>query len=255
MKTSIMRAIIAGAACAGLIGAALADGAIDKIVKSVPTSAKTGGVLVRPATGRMACLSTQKRYSDAELTPLLKLLGGQIRFPIELQKGPAFNMATAGADARKAGAVVGIYLVEDPALPMTLVAMEDRWAMINVAKVASPTASQKVNAKRLQRAFSRTLKALFSSVSTVRGSRAVTSGADLDGITADPIDGQTLFNIVNGLPSVGLTPERITTYKRACEEGWAPAPTNEFQKAVWDKVHQMPSKPIKIKPETKKVKE
>ena len=51
----------------------------------------------------------------------------------------------------------------------------------------------------------------------------------------------------------GITPIRRTTYKKACEEGWAPPPTNDIQKAVWDKVHAMPTAPIRIKPETKKV--
>ena len=32
-----------------------------------------------------------------------------------------------------------------------------------------------------------------------------------------------------------------------------PAPTNDVQKAIWDEIHAMPTEPIKIKPETKKV--
>jgi len=36
------------------------------------------------------------------------------------------------------------------------------------------------------------------------------------------------------------------------EEGWAPAPTNEYQKIVWDKVHAIPQKPMKIEFDPKK---
>ena len=57
------------------------------------------------------------------------------------------------------------------------------------------------------------------------------------------------------LNSLGVTPEIKVPYIRACREGWAPQPTNEYQKAVWDKIHAMPTAPIKIKPETKKVTE
>ena len=32
----------------------------------------------------------------------------------------------------------------------------------------------------------------------------------------------------------------------------APAPTNEFQKAVWDKVHAIPQNPMKIEFDPKK---
>ena len=31
-----------------------------------------------------------------------------------------------------------------------------------------------------------------------------------------------------------IAPVRRTTYKVACEEGWAPAPTNDFQRAIFD---------------------
>ena len=57
------------------------------------------------------------------------------------------------------------------------------------------------------------------------------------------------------LNTIGITPEIKVPYIRACREGWAPAPTNEYQKAIWDKVHAMPTAPIKIKPETKKIRE
>ena len=61
--------------------------------------------------------------------------------------------------------------------------------------------------------------------------------------------------IVKHLESRGVTPTIIAHYRQACQQGWAPAPTNEYQKAIWDKVHQLPTAPIKIKPETKKVSE
>ena len=51
---------------------------------------------------------------------------------------------------------------------------------------------------------------------------------------------------------LGVLPAQRATYLKACEEGWAPAPTNDVQKAIWEKVHAMPTEPLKIKPETKK---
>ena len=46
---------------------------------------------------------------------------------------------------------------------------------------------------------------------------------------------------------LGVRPAIYDTYDRACQEGWAPAPTNDVQKAIWDEVHEMPTEPIKIK--------
>ena len=50
----------------------------------------------------------------------------------------------------------------------------------------------------------------------------------------------------------GLRPEILANYYEACEQGWAPAPTNDIQKAILDKVHAIPANPIKIKFDPKK---
>ena len=38
----------------------------------------------------------------------------------------------------------------------------------------------------------------------------------------------------------------------ACREGWASAPTNDVQKAIWDKVRAIPDKPLTIEYDPKK---
>ena len=59
-----------------------------------------------------------------------------------------------------------------------------------------------------------------------------------------PIDMQD--SIKKYLSAAGVTPLKRTIYQRACQEGWAPAPTNDVQKAIWEKVHAIPDKPITI---------
>ena len=83
---------------------------------------------------------------------------------------------------------------------------------------------------------------------------SVTSLSDIEasqeGIPYDKVISAQKF-----LKSRGYAPLIRAPYAKACREGWAPAPTNDIQKAIWDKVHAMPTAPIKIKPETKKVRE
>ena len=43
-----------------------------------------------------------------------------------------------------------------------------------------------------------------------------------------------------------IKPAYTVPYIAAVRQGWAPAPTNEVQQAIWDKVHQIPDKPITI---------
>ena len=62
--------------------------------------------------------------------------------------------------------------------------------------------------------------------------------------------------MARNLNALGFKPRRRLTYRRACQEGWAPAPTNEFQKAVWEQVkadkERGPANPITIPPPNKK---
>ena len=50
----------------------------------------------------------------------------------------------------------------------------------------------------------------------------------------------------------GVTKSKMTTYLKACQEGWAPAPTNDYQKAIWEETRKLPEKPLQIKFDPKK---
>ena len=54
------------------------------------------------------------------------------------------------------------------------------------------------------------------------------------------------------LKNFGVTRARRVPYRLACKEGWAPAPTNEYQKAIWDEFHQLPTKPVTIEYDPKR---
>ena len=140
-----------------------------------------------------------------------------------------------------------LFVVDDPRLPMSLIAPEARWAVMNV----SPLKSDKISffEARVKKETFRTLAHLLGVASSrypqcITG--CVTSEKDLDDIfeVKMPLEFEQRFE--RYLPGLGIVPWKRTTYKRACLEGWAPAPTNEYQQAIWDKVHAMPEKPMKI---------
>ena len=49
-----------------------------------------------------------------------------------------------------------------------------------------------------------------------------------------------------------MTETKASTYRKACQEGWALAPTNDVQKAIWKEVHSIPDKPMTIEYKPKK---
>ena len=77
--------------------------------------------------------------------------------------------------------------------------------------------------------------------------------ADLDANVSLVVSPEPFTKMMDNAEALGIRRVRHTTYRKACYEGWAPPPTNAYQKAIWDMVHALPTEPMKIKPETKKV--
>ena len=76
--------------------------------------------------------------------------------------------------------------------------------------------------------------------------------AELDAISATtpwPLQHNAM---VDRLEKRGVKMVKVGTYRQACQEGWAPAPKNDEQKAIWNQVHAIPDKPIKIEFDPKK---
>ena len=76
--------------------------------------------------------------------------------------------------------------------------------------------------------------------------------ADLDAMPNKFIHPASFFKARPYFDMCGVTPARKGTYESACQQGWAPAPTNDVQKAIWDKVHAVPATPMKIEVDPKK---
>ena len=76
--------------------------------------------------------------------------------------------------------------------------------------------------------------------------------AELDAMPNKFIHPASFFKARPYFDMCGVTPARKGTYESACQQGWAPAPTNDIQKAIWDKVHAVPATPMKIEFDPKK---
>jgi hypothetical protein len=166
----------------------------------------------------------------------------------------AAEPASLKADSKADFAVV---FVNDDSSPATVVVPEEGYAVVNFAKYTGGLKLPDDAAKYSRRCVRAALKAfvlLCGGGSSRYPGHVATAHTpqELDFMQDKlPIDIQD--SMKKYLSAAGVTPLRRTIYQRACQEGWAPAPTNDFQKAIWDKVHAMPTKPLKIKPEPRKV--
>ena len=76
--------------------------------------------------------------------------------------------------------------------------------------------------------------------------KPVFSLEDLDAIPSRSACPDAYLMVSETAQKLGIKPARRVTYRQACKEGWAPAPTNDVQKAIWDSVRKLPEKPLTI---------
>lgn len=213
----------------------------------------TGGKIARPnmQKGEVVFVNCQKRMPQAWIDEVIGYAADVTHFKIGGRAG-AFDLA-----APKVEGNATLFVIDDEKMPAILVAPEDRWAFVNVATLAKekrPAYFQARAKKQLVRVFA-LLCGASNSQFPLCLTRGIVNEADLDKNLSYALPVDVIQRFKPYMETLGVAPEVLTTYRNACQEGWAPAPTNEYQKAIWDKVHAMPTKPIKIAPETKKVKD
>ena len=146
--------------------------------------------------------------------------------------------------------VAEIELIERNDASVLTLMPEEFKATINVSALATDSATPDVIALRLQKEMSRAgLFLMGSGCSRGDITKPIRGLKELDALQLFPPHPETLMHLnAKGIAGVQLI--RFASYDQACREGWAPAPTNDVQKAIWDEVHAIPTEPIKIKPET-----
>ena len=204
---------------------------------------KTGGRLKEPSTqkGRFVYVNCQSEVPSSVLAGHALKLATALKVAIDVEDG-AFSLPNPVLKGEAC-----LYVVDDPALPMSLVAPESRWAMVNIAPLKTPKKAffdARVK-KELSRGF-----AMLAGASNSQFEMALTGCVvkpeGLDEFAGEDIPFDVMRRIEVYMRGYGIAPYRLSTYRKACQEGWAPAPTNDVQKAIWDEVHALPTKPIKI---------
>ncbi len=206
-------------------------------------------------TGRMIVVNAQDAVRDSDLEMPITALAKFLRVKIDVIKGQAPGLpfdSKAYLSGQNANAAV--FLVSTNSLPALLVVPEERWAVVNVSKLGNDNLSV------------RTQKEVLRGFAFVCGGAAtlfrqtlvspITSPADLDQVMVPQLPIDSLNAIAKYLPGIGITPYRESSYRQACRDGWAPPPTNDVQRAIWEKIkadkERGPTNPITIPPPNEK---
>jgi len=233
-------------AAAALVAAAEEAGAAKPALTPEERQARmlatTGGLLTAHGQGgTLLLLDMTGGRAGGTVAETAKLLGDVLKLKVRAEAGepPGGGDPSAGIRAALGSGDVAavVAVVADRARPALLVAPEDRWAAVNAARVLD--AGGDTRDVRLRKQIWRAAGLMMGAGNT--GSpqcpfRPVLSVSDLDAFSGFQLAPATLAAVSAYARAAGLAQSRQTTYRRACEEGWAPAPTNDVQKAVWDEV-------------------
>lgn len=211
------------------------------------------------ATGKVIFVNAQKIVPVGEMNAAFSFIDKQIKPIWEIREVDSISLDNPKEEISQMGGNIGVVIADSNSLPALITAPEEGWAIVNVAKLAKGAEDKNVISSRVRKEIMRAFALAGGCAFMARGPIVLRPDihvpSDLDVLSEESYGVEPMLALTRLLPYFGVTPWLETTYKKACQEGWAPAPTNEFQKAIWDKVHAMPTEPIKIKPETKKVAE
>lgn len=207
------------------------------------------------AYGKVVFLNAQKLIPAATIGNPLKRVEDRLNLLWEVKDVASVKLANPSGDIKAAGGAVGVVIAESDELPALVTAPEDGWAIVNVAalnrdKPDAAKLAERTN-KELLRAFALIGGAAFQSRDPIVMRADIRTPQELDLIKSANYGIDTVDALRRNLPFNGVMPWKITTYRQACQEGWAPQPTNEYQKAIWDKVHELPTNPLPLKKPTK----
>ena len=151
----------------------------------------------------------------------------------------------------------GVVMLVDGAedAPLVTVYPEERLALVNMTARLKGVGGSGVRQDRVEKLAWRAIGHLVGCGAPDGYTcvmKPVRNMAELDAMPNKFIHPATFFKARPYFDMCGVTPARKGTYESACQQGWAPAPTNDVQKAIWDKVHAVPATPMKIEFDPKK---
>lgn len=216
----------------------------------------TGGKIEVPNSqkGKIVFVNTQDKYETKDIAQVATELCELTKLNVQCQVA---SKAAPVELKKKFSADLVIVIEDSKDAPSILIAPEDGWGMVNVAKVdvglKSEDAKKKFFASRVKKELYRVYSLLCGGGSSQFEGNVLNCARQQDidlyeaFLPADLVERHARY-----LKQLGFSPKKIVSYRKACVDGWAPAPTNDYQKAIWEKVHSLPTEPIKILPESQR---
>lgn len=202
----------------------------------------TGGFLETDPSGARIIIVDGREKRDNAPARAVKVLRNTYRISvtnsvqqIENAKCPALAVREM-VKSEKALMVIAI-IDSDTASSLTIMP-EDRSAVVNAARCgigATDDEKEERIVKEIWRAIG-FISGVGYSTDETSVMQALTSPVELDNCRFQVLKPGEMQRLRTMMDKFGSKLGRRTTYKQAVKEGWAPAPTNSYQKAIWDNI-------------------
>ena len=176
------------------------------------------------------------------------------KYPVEIVEA---NPAKADELKKRFKADIAVIVAAEADAPGLLAAPDEGWAVVNVRALTRNLKTEASKAKFYEARCRKEIMRGFVCAAGGVGSSFpgnimnVAKVEDLD-LCEEFVPFDKVGVVRQHLKASGVIPSRFATYRTACREGWAPPPTNDVQRAIWDKVHAIPKTPMKIEFDPKK---
>ena len=201
---------------------------------------KAGGLVRIKGKGNLTVIDCRPSDAKAELKDAIEALQSEVYIDVAQTREAAFSLSSASQAVKASGASVAVFIVDDASLPMTLTASEEKWSLVNVAKIRSDSPSSEKFKKRLSTLFMRQCARVLGSdvINTPECcTYQVFDLKDLDTINTFALPWGASISLKMSVTRLGIEPVEEATYEDACEMGVAAQPTNEIQRAIWQKIN------------------
>ena len=213
---------------------------------------KTGGFLLQKAEGPRALFMDAREKPRLTVDDLAKYykMGTHLEADIAKEpRGEKVPLAFAQEKMAAAKPLMLILVVDSCAdLPALSVFPEERIGIVNADKPKGgddPSQPEMRVSKEMWRAMGFVGGVGFSQAENDMMQPYYTL-AEIDANQHPYIQPMNMAKMQKFWKRFGVKKEAKIPYRTAVAQGWAPAPTNDLQKAVWNEVRAAPTKPLKI---------
>lgn len=239
---------------------AVANGSGEEVVISNKEKLlrRTGGMIPnkKNAKGSIAVIDAQSVVDSDFVKTRVNRLENQLWFRFKYsQTANAVTMANLVEEAKAADGTLTVVLSDFGGSPAILHFPELRIVVVNIAALTKDSPDKRKLESRVAKQLSRaTAFVLGLGYSAAPGGvlYPYRTCAELDDVLVDMLPSDLAISADYQAGVFGITRFTRSTYRKACEEGWAPDPKNEYQRAIWKEYHELPTEPIVIKSDKSK---